>query len=134
MPARASGVAAGSFGRDHSSVRLAAITNTGRYADPLLNTAGPNRILNGGSPNTDVGASEVYLQAQQMVYRPDGSDRRVTLFGGANWATSGELDIEKIVLAGAYYEGLFAERPNDTLGVLSTLPDPTPTTSTPPRF
>jgi Carbohydrate-selective porin, OprB family len=151
------GAAAGSFSRDHSSVRLAAITvqgaqcssptisvqfgyrttlendkyprafvvggffNTGSYADPLLNTAGQNRILNGGSPKTDVGGSEVYLQAQQIVYRPDGSDRGLTLFGGANWATSGEPDIEKMFFAGAYDEGLFAERPNDTLGFSSTL-------------
>ena len=60
-------------------------------------------------------------QAQQMVYRPDGSDRGLTLFGGANWATSGEPNVEKMLFAGAYYKGLFAERPNDTLGFSSTL-------------
>jgi porin len=100
--------------------------NTGRYADPLLNTAGQNRILFGGSPRMDVGASEVYAQAQQIVYRPDGSDRGLTLFGGANWATSGEPNVERMLFAGAYYKGLFAERPNDTVGVSSTLIDVNP--------
>jgi porin len=95
--------------------------NTGSYADPLLNTGGRNRILFGGSPKMDVGGSEVHAQAQQMVYRPDGSDRGLTLFGGANWATSGEPDVERMFFAGAYYKGLFAERPTDTLGLSSTL-------------
>jgi carbohydrate-selective porin OprB len=53
-----------------------------------------------------------------MVYRPDSSsDRGLTLFGGANWATSGEQPIERMFFAGAYYKGLFAQRPNDHLGV-----------------
>ena len=62
------------------------------------------------------GASEVYVQAQQMVYRPDASDRGLTVFGGANWTTSGQPNVERMVFAGAYYKGLFAQRPNDTLG------------------
>jgi porin len=95
--------------------------NTGTYADPLLNTAGQNRILFGGVSKTDVGASEVYIQAQQMVYRPDASDRGLTLFGGANWATSGEPNIQRMIFAGAYYKGLFAQRSNDTLGFSTTL-------------
>ena len=57
---------------------------TGTYADPLLNTNGQNRILAGGTAKTDYGLSQVYVQAQQMVYRPDASDRGLTLFGGAS--------------------------------------------------
>jgi porin len=96
--------------------------NTGSNADPLLNTAGQNRILFGGAPGTDVSASEVYILGQQMVYRPDmSSDRGLTLFGGANWTTSGQTNIQKMIFGGAYYKGLFAQRPNDTLGFSTTL-------------
>jgi len=45
--------------------------DTGSYADPLLNSAGQNFVVFGGTPRVDVGASEIYVQAQQMVYRPD---------------------------------------------------------------
>jgi carbohydrate-selective porin OprB len=91
--------------------------DTGSYADPLLNSDGRNRTLFGGTPKMDVGASEIYIQAQQMVYRPDESDRGLTLFGGANWATSGQPNIERMFFAGAYYKGPFAQRPHDTTGV-----------------
>jgi len=95
--------------------------DTGRYADPLLNTNGRNRIQFGGMPRMDTGSSLFYVQAQQMVYRPDSSDRGLTLFGGANWATSGEPNVERMVFAGAYDKGLFPSRPNDTLGVSVSL-------------
>ena len=99
---------------------------TGTYADPLLNTEGQNRILAGGTSKLVYGMSQVYVQAQQMVYRPDGSDRGLTLFGGANWTTSGEPDIERMIFAGTYYKGPFAPRPNDTLGFVVSLVDVNP--------
>jgi carbohydrate-selective porin OprB len=95
--------------------------DSGHYADPLLNVDGRNRILFGGTPKTDVGLSQFYVQAQQMVYRPDASDRGLTLFGGANWATSGEPNVQRMVFAGAFYKGPFARRPHDTLGVAVSL-------------
>jgi porin len=99
---------------------------TGSYADPLLNTHGLNRILFGGTPKMDYSASEVWIQAQQMVYRPDASDRGLTLFGGANWTTSGQPNIERMVFAGAYYKGPFTPRFNDTLGVAISLVEVNP--------
>jgi porin len=99
---------------------------TGTYADPLLNTAGQNRILTGGTSKVDYGLSQVWIQAQQMVYRPDASDRGLTLFGGGNWTTSGEPDAERMIFGGVYYKGLFAPRPNDTLGVQVSLLDVNP--------
>ena len=99
---------------------------TGTYADPLLNTNGQNRILAGGTAKTDYGLSQVYVQAQQMVYRPDASDRGLTLFGGANWTTSGEPNVERMVFGGAYYKGPFAQRPNDSLGFAVSLVDVNP--------
>jgi porin len=100
--------------------------DTGRYADPLLNTNGQNRTLFGGASKMDVGLSEFYIQAQQMVYRPDASDRGLTLFGGANWATSGQPSVERMFFGGAYYKGPFAQRPNDTAGVAVSLLDVNP--------
>jgi len=91
--------------------------NTGSYADPLLNIDSRNRILYGGTARTDVGASLFYLQAQQMVYRPDSSDRGLTVFGGTDWATSGQPDVERMFFVGTYYKGIFAQRPNDTLSI-----------------
>jgi porin len=99
---------------------------TGTYADPLLNTNGQNRILAGGTPKLDYGLSQVWVQAQQMVYRPDASDRGLTVFGGANWTTSGEPNVERMVFAGAYYKGPFAQRPNDSLGFAVSLVDVNP--------
>jgi porin len=99
---------------------------TGTYADPLLNTNGQNRILAGGTAKTDYGLSQVYVQAQQMVWRPDGSDRGPTVFGGANWTTSGEPDVERMVFAGAYYKGPFAQRSADAFGFAVSLVDVNP--------
>ena len=95
--------------------------DTARYADPLLNVRGLNRIRSGGASKMDDDLSQIYVQAQQMVYRPDATDRGVTLFGGANWATSGQPNVERMVFAGVYDKGLFAQRPGDTLGLAISL-------------
>ena len=94
---------------------------TGSYADPLLNADGQNRVLFGGEPKMHYGSSEVYIQGEQMVYRPDASDHGLTVFGGTNWTTSGQPNVERMVFAGTYYKGAFAPRPNDTLGVAVSL-------------
>jgi porin len=95
--------------------------DTGRYADPLLNANGRNRTLFGGASKMDDGLSQFYVQAQQMIYRPDGSDRGLTVFTGANWAASGQPNVERMFFAGAYYKGLFPQRSNDTLGFEASL-------------
>jgi porin len=101
---------------------IGAVYDTASYSDPLLNSAGHARVLSGGAPMEDNGRSGVYLQAQQMVYRPDpNNDRGVTLFGAANWSTSGEGEIANDVIAAVTDKGPFASRPNDVLGVAATL-------------
>ena len=95
--------------------------NTGRYADPLLNAGGQDRIRFGGLARTDTGAAQVYVQGQQMVYRPDTSDKGLTLFAGANWAASGQPNVQRMVFGGAYWKGLVPGRPNDTLGTAISL-------------
>jgi porin len=94
---------------------------TGTYADPLLNTAGQNRILAGGSAKQDYGLSQVWIQAQQMLYRPDSSDRGLTVFGGGNWVTSGEPNVQRMIFGGVYYKGPLTARPNDTAGLAISL-------------
>jgi carbohydrate-selective porin OprB len=95
--------------------------DTGAYADPLLNTAGQARVLSGGAPMEHIGRSGIYLQAQQMLYRPDpNNDRGLTLFGALNFTTSGETEIANDVVVGLVDKGPFAARPNDYLGVAAT--------------
>lgn len=91
--------------------------NTGRYTDPFYDTAGGDRILSGGKARMDLQSSVVYVQGQQMVTRPDRSDRGITLFGGADWAAGGQPNIERMVFGGVYWRGPFALRPVDTVGV-----------------
>ena len=91
--------------------------NTGRYADPFFNTAGRNQTLFGGKNRMDLQSGIVYVQGQQTVYRPDRSDRGITLFGGADWAAAGQPNIERMVFGGVYWRGPFAARPVDTVGV-----------------
>jgi len=94
--------------------------DSSKYSDPLLNRSARNRILFGGAPRQDIGRSGVYIQGQQMVYRPDASNRGLTLFGGANWATGGQPAITRDVFGGLFYKGLLASRPNDTFGAVIT--------------
>ena len=54
------------------------------------------------------------------MYRPDRSDRGITLFGGADWATDGQPDVERMVFGGVYWRGLFRARPVDAVGVAIT--------------
>ncbi len=94
--------------------------NTGRYADPFFDTAGGNRTLFGGAARTDLQSGIVYVQGQQMVYRPDRSDRGVTLFGGADWAAGGQPSIERMVFGGGFWRGPIGARPRDTAGIAVT--------------
>lgn len=94
---------------------------SGRYTDPLSAVGGNNHFQSAGKTKMDSDLSQVYVQAQQMVYRPDKSDRGLTMFGGANWSTSGQPDVERFVFAGAFDKGIFAARPNDTVGVAVSL-------------
>ncbi len=50
------------------------------------------------------GKTGIWLQAQQMVWRPDpDSTRGLTLFGGANFRTSGDYAIDNDYFAGALF-------------------------------
>ncbi len=99
-----------------SSFSLGGMYDTGPYSDPLFNTLGLNRILNGGTARQDIGRSQMWVQASQVVWRPDMTNRRaLTFFTGANFQTSGYNSMEDGFFGGWVLNGLFAERPNDTI-------------------
>ncbi|MEJ0093188.1 MAG: carbohydrate porin [Methylocella sp.] len=90
--------------------------DTGTYSDPLLNAAGKNRIVSGGAARVDQGRSGLWLQGQQVVWRPDmTNERALYLFGGANFTTSGEPSIASAFFVGLSMKGLLASRPNDSI-------------------
>lgn len=98
---------------------IGAFYDTQNYNDPLLNTNGVNRILYGGTAKTDVGKSHVWVQAEQMVWRPDfTSDRGLTLFAGGNFTPSGQPNIQTAFFAGLSMKGLYEARPNDTINLM----------------
>ncbi|WP_158811854.1 carbohydrate porin [Beijerinckia sp. L45] len=96
--------------------------DTGDYNDPLANAAGRNRVTFGGAPRLDHGKSGIWLQAEQVAYRPDlDTQRNLTLFTGANIQTSGNSNIDNAYFAGISYRGPFGFRPNDTFNVLGNI-------------
>ncbi|WP_158807122.1 carbohydrate porin [Beijerinckia sp. L45] len=99
---------------------VGAFYDTSTYSDPFYNTAGQSATRFGGTPLTHAGRASVYVQAQQMVWRPDlESHRGVTLFGAALFGVHGVEQIEDYFLAGLVDVGPFASRPNDTINFLS---------------
>lgn len=98
------------------SYDIGAFYDTMAYTDPLLNTLGQNRLVSGGSPKMDRGKSQIWLQAEQVVWRPDmESQRGLDVFAGANFTPSGEPNINNAFFVGFSMRGLFPERANDTI-------------------
>jgi porin len=101
------------------SFDIGGLVDTGDYNDPLLNSSGVNRAVYGGSPLLDHGKSEIWLQAEQTVFRPDFSNYRALLvFAGANFQTSGYTTVNNEVFAGVSFHGPFAVRPNDSVNFM----------------
>lgn len=71
-----------------------------------------------GSKNA-YGRSMVYVQAKQMVYRPDmNSQRGLTLFGAAIFGPNSNQEANYNITAGGVYQGPFASRPADSAGLM----------------
>ncbi len=82
--------------------------DSSRYTDPLYGSAQPHK-----------GRSEVYVQGQQMLWRPDFEDTRgVTVFGAVNVLTWGESPMEDSLVAGVFDRGPFESRPKDYVGLI----------------
>ncbi len=92
--------------------------NTGDYTDPMISTQGKILGLLGGTAKLDHGNSGLWVQAQQVVWRPDPTnDRGLTLFAGFNYSTSGENNMKDSFSGGASLKGLFGARPHDTINI-----------------
>ncbi|QAY96041.1 carbohydrate porin [Methylovirgula ligni] len=82
--------------------------DSSRYTDPLY-----------GSSESHKGRSEVFFQAQQMVWRPDLDDTRgLTVFGALNVRTTGEAPMRDSLVAGLFDRGPFESRPKDFVGLV----------------
>lgn len=67
---------------------------------------------------TSHGRSGIYLQAEKVVWHPiDKPYQTVSIFGAANWSTSGSVAIERGFLGGFRIKGLWSARPYDSFGV-----------------
>jgi porin len=95
---------------------VGAYYDTSPYSDPFLNTKGESRGLDGGAPLTLRDRAGIYLQAEQTVWHPeDAPYRRLILFGAANWATAGRVNIGNEFIGGVREEGPFSFRPHDNI-------------------
>ncbi len=81
--------------------------DSSRYTDPLYPS------------ESHKGRSEVFAQAQQMVWRPDYDDTRgLTVFGALNVLTWGESPMKDSLVAGIFDRGPFESRPKDYVGLV----------------
>jgi porin len=95
--------------------------NNAPSTDPLLNTHGQSRALFGGAPLTNTfGRGGLYGLADQVIYRPDSSQRNLAVFG----SFAAPFDQREILTAqntlGVYDTGPLASRPHDTAGFMVT--------------
>jgi carbohydrate-selective porin OprB len=81
--------------------------DSARYTDPLYPS------------ESHKGRSEVFGQAQQMIWRPDfDSTRGLTVFGAVNMLTWGESPMDDSLVAGVFDRGPFESRPKDYVGLI----------------
>ncbi|BCK75830.1 hypothetical protein EMQ_1436 [Acetobacter aceti NBRC 14818] len=92
--------------------------DTSVYSDPLYNTKGLARATYGGTAQPRRGRTQLYVQAQQMVWKPqEKGTRGLILFGAANFQLSGNPPVKRGFVGGLVDWGPFASRPRDYLGI-----------------
>ncbi len=75
----------------------------------------------GSAGGEERGRTGIYVHAQQKLWAPSaGSNRGLFLFGQASWATSGVNTIQDAFAVGAIDNGPFAQRSEDSFGILAT--------------
>ena len=93
--------------------------DTSPYDDPLYNTQHQIYATAGGTPLEKRGRSTIYLQAQQMIWKPDANGTRgLIAFGAANFLTSGDGTAKDGFVGGLFDWGPFSSRPSDYAGVV----------------
>lgn len=101
--------------------RLGGWYNDAPSTDPLFNTSRQSRVVFGGAPLVNTfGRGGIYGLADQVVYRPDSSERNVAIFG----SFAAPFDQREIFAAqntlGVYDTGPLASRPHDAAGFMIT--------------
>ena len=92
--------------------------DTSVYNDPISNALSLDRLVHGGAARQRRGRTTVYVQGQQMIWKPDQRGTRgLTVFGAANVLTSGDGMARDGFVAGVFDNGPFASRPRDTAGL-----------------
>ncbi len=93
------------------------IYDTSLYDDPIRDQQGFDRPIHGGAARPRRGRTSIYLQLQQMVWSASGDTRGLTLFGAANFLTSGDGLARDGIVAGLFDSGPFKARPRDSAGL-----------------
>jgi carbohydrate-selective porin OprB len=101
---------------------IGAYYDNNTYNDPLYNAFGLPLAVYGGVPMQDPNRTAAWVQAQQMIYRPDmNSHRGLTVFSNLMWETSGVAPIRGYYMAGFEDIGPIASRPHDMLNFAATV-------------
>ena len=88
------------------------------YADYEYNKAGQLLATHGGVAQMHSGRSTIYLQGQQLVWRPSMTGQSgLNVFATANYLTSGYGVMRASYTAGLFDYGPFSARPLDTIGL-----------------
>jgi porin len=89
-----------------------------RMTDLYANTEGLSEILHGGKPRIDGPNGGAYIQADQVIYRPDLNTTRNLRVFSSFYSTTDQINQYHSQLSlGMLFTGPFAARPLDTLGV-----------------
>ena len=97
---------------------IGAFWDTAPYIDQYYNTQWKSRGMYGGIPKKFKGRTGIYLQAEQVIWRPSMQDsQEIILFGGADWRTGGYTPIQHQVFFGVRDIGFGTISKHDTIGI-----------------
>lgn len=108
---------------DHAyHVRLGAYRNSAPVSDPFFNTNGLSRVRFKGTPLLHQDGQTGWYAMGDVVLARLGADRRrnVTLFGGTIGSPDDYTLFKNQTLLGAVVTGPFANRPEDTFGIVGS--------------
>jgi len=110
-----------SFGPDelNGHYKLGLTTDTSRYEDVLFDAGGAPFPITGAPPEKHGGRHSAYLLADQMLARNgEGTENGLVALAGVVWSDSATSQISRSAFAGLRDQGLIANRPDDTAGVI----------------
>lgn len=95
--------------------------DTSTFYDPRYSTNGSKLAFSGGAQRP-LGASEdIYVQAQQIVWRPSvESPRALYVISAASFNITANTNVQSYYQLGMFMRGPFASRPDDSFGLMGT--------------